>query len=85
MSIFPSVSFQSSTAVVASWIAGFAGFSNCWGWTPFAPYSASSSCAFAIAPFIPSGPGVRITSAPRSFRTLRRSIDIVSGIVRMRR
>ena len=30
-SIFPSVSFQSSTAVVASWIAGFAGFSNCCG------------------------------------------------------
>ena len=84
-SILPSVSFQSSAAVVASWIAGFAGFSNCCGWTPFGPYSARSSCAFAIAPFMPIGPGVSTTSAPRSFRTLRRSTDIVSGIVRMRR
>ena len=33
MSTVPSVSSQISSAVVRRWIAGFAGFSNCWGIT----------------------------------------------------
>ncbi|COW86865.1 Uncharacterised protein [Mycobacterium tuberculosis] len=31
MSTLPSVSRQTSSAVVTRWMAGFAGFSNCWG------------------------------------------------------
>jgi hypothetical protein len=39
------------------------------------------SVALAIAPFIPSGPGVSTRFAPSSASTRRRSRDIVSGIV----
>ena len=38
-----------------------------------------------MAPFIPSGPGVRTSSAPNAASSLRRSTLIVSGMVRMRR
>ncbi len=44
---------------------------------------AASSSALAIAPFIPFGPSVRTNRAPRTLSSLRRSIVIVSGIVRM--
>jgi hypothetical protein len=37
----------------------------------------------AIAPFIPSAPGVRTNSAPRARSKVRRSTLIVSGIVRI--
>ena len=36
----------------------------------------------AMAPFIPPAPGVRTSSAPRAFSKLRRSVLIVSGMVR---
>ena len=79
MSIVPSVSRQSSSAVVVAWISGLAGFSNCCGMT--APgISSSSSSALRIAPFIPSEAGVRMSSAPSSLRTLRRSSETLSGI-----
>ncbi len=79
MSMPPSVSRHSSSAVVASWIAGLAGFSNCCGIT--APgISSSSSAALRMAPFIPSAAGVRMSSAPSSLSTLRRSSDTLSGI-----
>ncbi len=81
MSTLPSVSFQISSAVVLRWISGFAGFSNCWRTRKRASCAAISS-ARLIAPFIPSAPGVRTSSAPSARRSLRRSIDIVSGMVR---
>jgi cysteine synthase A len=39
------------------------------------------SSALRIAPGIPSGPGVRINSAPSARSSARRSCDIVSGII----
>lgn len=45
--------------------------------------TAFSSSALAMAPFIPSAPGVNTNSAPKAFRRLRRSILMVSGIVRI--
>ena len=39
------------------------------------------SSAFTIDAFIPSEPSVNTSFAPNARRTLRRSIDIVSGIV----
>mmetsp|Transcript_15655 Transcript_15655/g.28086 ORF Transcript_15655/g.28086 Transcript_15655/m.28086 type:complete len:216 (-) Transcript_15655:3-650(-) len=44
---------------------------------------ARSSSALARAPPIPLALGVRTTSAPRARRTMRRSMDIDSGIVRI--
>ncbi len=81
MSTLPSVSRQISSAVVRRWTAGLDGFENCWRMTLFG-ILVSSSSAFAIAPFMPLGPSVRTTRAPRIFRILRRSTVIVSGIVR---
>src|SRR5699024_655918 len=42
----------------------------------------TSSFAFLIAPFIPSAPGVKTSSAPYAFNKLRRSLLIVSGITK---
>ena len=78
----PSVSFQISSAVVLRWISGLAGFSNCCGMT--APgVSRTSSSARATAPFMPCGPGVSTSSAPRNASILRRSVDIVSGMTKI--
>ena len=44
---------------------------------------AFSSSAFAIAPFMPFGPSVSTSLAPRILRSFRRSNDIVSGMVRI--
>ena len=63
ISTSPSVSFQISGPVVALWIAGFAGFTNCPG-MKLPSISSESSFAFAIAPFIPLAPLVRTISAP---------------------
>src|ERR1700761_4016781 len=79
-STFPSVSRQTSSAVVARWIAGFAGFSNCCGMKYRESVFAISS-ARAIAPGMPSGPGVSTSSAPYARSSIRRSTLIVSGIV----
>ena len=76
----PSVSSQISTAVVSRWIRGFAGFSNC----PMIIESGISRCsssARAIAPFMPFAPSVSTTRAPSACRILRRSTDMVSGMV----
>ena len=83
ISTFPSVSCQISCAVVTLWIAGLASFSNCCGMNAF-PYSSFSCAAFSIAPRIPARPGVSTISAPSAFTILRRSILMVSGIVRIR-
>ena len=62
MSTAPSVSSQISTAVVAWCTAGLAGLSN---WLRSrAPRSSASSLALAMAPPMPSGPGVSTSSAP---------------------
>ena len=82
MSTLPSVSFQISSAVVRRWTAGLDGLENCWRMTLFGIFVASSS-ALAIAPFIPLAPSVRTRRAPRTLRIFRRSVVIVSGIVRM--
>lgn len=84
MSIRPSVSRRISLAVVASWMAGLAGFSNCWGMKAEGSCEASSA-AFSIAPVIPFAPSVSTSSAPSAASSARRSRLIVSGIVRMRR
>ena len=82
MSIFPSVSSHNSSAVVFAWIAGFAGLLNCCGIHAFGVFLTRSS-AREIAPFIPSAPGVSTSFAPSMASSVRRSTDIVSGIVRM--
>ena len=82
MSTLPSVSRQISSAVVVRWMAGLAGLENCCRMRAPGIFAASSS-ALAIAPFMPFGPSVSTTRAPRILRILRRSIVIVSGMVRM--
>jgi len=81
-SIAPPVASQISGPVVDSWMAGFAGFLNCWGMKYFFGSDATICSAFSIAPFIPFAPSVRTSFAPKAFRTWRRSTLIVSGIVR---
>ena len=80
MSTLPSVSRHISSAVVARWIAGLAGFSNCCGmkyrWSLLA-----SSSALAMAPGMPSAPGVSTISAPKARNNIRRSTLMVSGMV----
>ena len=80
ISTLPSVSFQISSAVVSLCIFGFAGFLNCCGINEPLVFFASSS-AFSMAPFMPFSPGVKTISAPNNFKTCRRSMLIVSGIV----
>ncbi len=80
MSTLPSVSRQISSAVVLRWISGLAGFLNCCGMKYFGSLLASS-VALAMAPPMPSGPGVRISSAPYARSSIRRSLLIVSGMV----
>ncbi len=82
MSTLPSVSAQISSPVVRAWISGLAAFANCRARTAFS-FCATISSAFATAPAIPSEPGVRTISAPKARSMTRRSVDIVSGIVRM--
>ena len=82
-STFPSVSLQISSAVVFLWIAGFALFSNCCGMNAL-PYCSLSSFALAMAPFIPSLPGVNTISAPRADTIFLRSTLMVSGMVSIR-
>ncbi len=77
------VSFQISGPVVSKWIWGLAGFSNCLGMNQ--PGCLAISSARAIAPFIPSAPGVRISSVPKARSMMRRSSDIESGIVKVSR
>ena len=83
-STLPSQSFQISSAVVRRWISGLAGFLNCCGMMAFG-ISFSSSSARAIAPDMPRAAGVSSSSAPSRRSILRRSIDMISGMVRMQR
>ncbi len=80
MSTWPSVSFQISSAVVLRWISGLASLAN-WR-TSTASSAAPSSSALLTAPFMPSLPGVRTSSAPKARSSARRSLLIVSGMVR---
>ena len=79
---WPSVSAQISSAVVASWIAGLAVFSNCWGITA-SPISAASSSARSMAPRMPRAGSVSSSRAPSRASILRRSIDMLSGMHRI--
>src|ERR1019366_8897550 len=80
-SIPPSVSSQISGPVVRKWISGLAGFLNCCNSTKRAGSEATISSARAMEPAIPSEPSVRIRLAPSALSTLRRSTDMVSGMV----
>jgi len=82
--VSPSVSLQSSSAVVSLCILGFAGFWNCCGCTAFG-IDSTSSCAFAIAPGILFAPGVRTISAPKVASNFLLSRDMVSGMVSINR
>src|SRR5438128_1934700 len=82
MSTLPAVSSQISSAVVLLWISGLAGLSNCCGIQEWGVSLANCS-ALAMAPFIPSVPGVRTSFAPSIASSVRRSSDMVSGMVRM--
>ena len=63
MSMAPPVSSQISGPVLASWMAGFAGFLNCCSSTYFGSPAAISS-ALATAPFMPLAPSVNTSVAP---------------------
>src|ERR1035441_9886051 len=82
-SIPPSVSSQISGPVVRKWISGLAGFLNCCNSTKRAGSEATISSARAMEPAIPSEPSVRIRLAPSALSTLRRSTDMLSGMVRV--
>ena len=82
-STLPSVSFQISSAVDTRWIRGLAGFSNCCGMTE-PGISLSSSWARTTAPRMPFSAGVSSSRAPSSTSILRRSIDMLSGMTRIR-
>ena len=78
----PSVSSQISGPVVALWIAGLAGLTNCPG-IKLPSISFASSDALAMAPFMPFAPSVSTSSAPYALRMLRLSTLMVSGMVSM--
>ena len=80
----PCVSRQISSAVVRRCASGLAGLSN-WRGMKLPRIVRSSSCALSTAPRMPSGPGVSTSSAPSILTSLRRSMVIVSGIVRISR
>ena len=82
MSTLPSVSVQISSAVVLRWISGLASLANCWAQMEFSVL-ATISWAFSTAPRMPSEPGVSTISAPKARSMTRRSVDMVSGMVRM--
>ena len=65
-------------------MSGLAGLLNCCGIKAFG-LELTISFAFVTAPRMPSGPGVKISSAPKKASILRRSIDIVSGMTRIKR
>ena len=82
-STLPSVSFQISSAVETRWTSGLAPLSNCWGMT--APGVASTiSRARATAPAMPRSAGVSSSLAPIRANILRRSMDMLSGMTRVR-
>mmetsp|Transcript_19912 Transcript_19912/g.46775 ORF Transcript_19912/g.46775 Transcript_19912/m.46775 type:complete len:261 (+) Transcript_19912:274-1056(+) len=84
ISISPSVSFQISGPVVSRCILTFASFSNCCRIIPFpSGRPATISFALARAPGTAVSFGVSTTSAPNDISIIRRSTDIVSGIVKM--
>ena len=83
-SSLPPVSLQISSAVVCTCTAGLAGLVN-WPGITAPGVAATISSALAMAPFMPFSAGVNTSSAPRKASSLRRSIDIDSGMVRMSR
>src|ERR1035438_5839652 len=82
-SIPPPVSSQISGPVVRKWISGLAGFLNCCNSTKRSGSEATISSARAMEPAMPSEPSVRIRLAPSALSTLRRSTDMLSGMVRV--
>ena len=64
MSTLPPVSSKISGPVVASWMAGLAGFLNCCSSTYLPGSLAAISSALATAPFMPLAPSVSTSLAP---------------------
>ncbi len=85
MSTLPSVSFQISSAVVLRWTSGLAGFSNCCGMKEFGGGFQDLPRLLYGALHALRGAGVRTSSAPKAFSSLRRSTLMLSGMVRMQR
>mmetsp|Transcript_21906 Transcript_21906/g.50541 ORF Transcript_21906/g.50541 Transcript_21906/m.50541 type:complete len:279 (-) Transcript_21906:95-931(-) len=83
ISTFPSVSLQISGPVVSRWIFGLSGLLNCCNRNPSPLSDDTISSALAMAPPIPLGAGVKTTSAPNALSKTRRSMDMLSGIVKM--
>jgi len=73
-----------SGPVVLTWASTLAGLLNCWGMKACG-LPAQISAARSTAPFMTWAAGVRCSSAPYARRSARRSSDMLSGIVRMRR
>ena len=82
-SIAPSVSSQISGPVVSSWIAGLAGFLNCCGMKKLPGSLRGDLFGFRDGALHALRAGVRIISAPSAASTLRRSMLMVSGMVRV--
>src|ERR1017187_8935627 len=80
-SIRPPVSSQISGPVVRKWISGLAGVLNYSNSTKRPGSEATIPSARAMEPAMPSKPSVRIRLAPSALSTLRRSTDMVSGMV----
>mmetsp|Transcript_12354 Transcript_12354/g.20110 ORF Transcript_12354/g.20110 Transcript_12354/m.20110 type:complete len:209 (-) Transcript_12354:91-717(-) len=83
MSTLPSQSSHISGPVVSRWILGLSGLLNCCSRNPSSPKESVISSALEMAPPMPFAAGVSLTSAPKALRRTRRSIDILSGMVKM--
>mmetsp|Transcript_14425 Transcript_14425/g.47045 ORF Transcript_14425/g.47045 Transcript_14425/m.47045 type:complete len:207 (-) Transcript_14425:635-1255(-) len=85
MSMRPSHCFHISGPVCSRWILGLSGLLNCWRRKALSAPRTSTICsALRTAPDMPFLPGVKISSAPNALNMTRRSMDIVSGIVRIK-
>ena len=83
-STWPAVSAQISSAVVAAWMSGLAGLSNCFG-IHASGVAATIASARPMAPAMPRRAGVSSTSPPIRRIILRRSMLAPSGITTISR
>mmetsp|Transcript_21180 Transcript_21180/g.73075 ORF Transcript_21180/g.73075 Transcript_21180/m.73075 type:complete len:269 (-) Transcript_21180:2-808(-) len=84
MSICPAVCSQISGPVVSRCTFGLSGLLNCCSKKPLGPSSLTICSAFETAPPMPLEAEVRMSSAPNAFSSPRRSIDMDSGMVKIR-
>mmetsp|Transcript_22974 Transcript_22974/g.31838 ORF Transcript_22974/g.31838 Transcript_22974/m.31838 type:complete len:206 (+) Transcript_22974:186-803(+) len=84
ISMLPSVWSQISGPVVSRWILGLSGLLNCCRIKAFSPSSSAICSAFLTAPPIPLAAGVSTTLAPKALSKILLSMDMLSGMVRIR-